>query len=58
MTLSPPTQITFIVSLILAILSLLVRYTDVAIPLVSGYSYETLLAGFLLLLIGVLFRGV
>jgi hypothetical protein len=38
-------------------LSLLVHYANVAIPIVSGHSYETLLAGFLLLLAGNLFRG-
>ena len=57
MNLSPPTQVTFIVSLLLVILALLVRYADVAIPIVSGHSFETLLVGFLLLLAGVLFRG-
>jgi hypothetical protein len=57
MNLSPPTQVTFILSLLLVILALLVRYADVAIPIVSGHSFETLLIGFLLLLAGVLFRG-
>jgi hypothetical protein len=42
----------------LAILALLVRYAHAAIPVVSTYPFETLLAAFLLLLAGNLFRGV
>jgi hypothetical protein len=57
MNLSPPSQVTFILSVILAVLALLVRYADVAIPVVSGNSFETMLVAFLLLLAGVLFRG-
>jgi hypothetical protein len=57
MGLSAPSQVTFILSVSLAVLSLLVRYADVAIPVVSGYSYGTMLVAFLLLLAGVLFRG-
>jgi hypothetical protein len=57
MNLSPPSQITLILSVLLAVLALLVRYADVAIPVVSGHSFETMLAAFLLLLAGVLFRG-
>jgi hypothetical protein len=44
-------------SVLLAVLALLVRYAGVAIPVVSGHSFETMLAAFLLLLAGVLFRG-
>ena len=57
MNLSPPSQVTFILSVVLAVLALLVRYADVAIPVVSGHSFETMLVAFLLLLAGVLFRG-
>ena len=57
MNLSPPSQVTFIISVLLAVLALLVRYADVAIPVVSGHSFETMLVAFLLLLAGVLFRG-
>jgi len=55
--LSPPSQVTFILSVLLAVLALLVRYADVAVPVVSGHSFETMLVAFLLLLAGVLFRG-
>jgi hypothetical protein len=57
MNLSPPSQITLILAVLLAVLALLVRYASVAIPVVSGHSFETMLAAFLLLLAGVLFRG-
>jgi hypothetical protein len=57
MHLSPPSQVTFILSVLLAVLALLVRYAGAAIPVVAGHSFETILAAFLLLLAGVLFRG-
>ena len=57
MNLTPPSQLTFVLSVFLAILALLVRYAHVAVPLVSNHSFETLLVGFLLLLAGVIFRG-
>jgi hypothetical protein len=55
--LTPPTRLTFIVSVILAILALLVHYAHVSIPVVSDHVFETLLIGYLVLLIGNLFRG-
>jgi hypothetical protein len=55
--LSPPSQAAFFLSVLLAVLALLVRYAHVGIPLVSGYSFETLLVAFLLLLAGNMFRG-
>jgi hypothetical protein len=57
MNLTPPSQLAFVLSIFLAILTLLVRYAHVAIPVVSHHSFETLLVGFLLLLAGVIFRG-
>ena len=55
--LSPPSRAVFIIAVLLAILALLVRYAHAAIPVVSAYSFETLLVAFLLLLAGNLFRG-
>jgi hypothetical protein len=55
--LTPPTRLTFIVSVVLAILALLVHYGHVSIPVVSAYVFETLLIGYLVLLAGNLFRG-
>jgi len=56
--LTPPTKLTFILSLILVILALLVRYAHVAIPVVGAHVFETLLIGYLVLLAGNLFRGI
>jgi hypothetical protein len=57
MGLTPPSQLAFFIAVLLAILALLVHYAHAAIPVVSAHSFETLLAGFLILLAGVLFRG-
>jgi hypothetical protein len=57
MNLSAPSQLTFSLAVFLAALALLVRYAHVAIPVVSDHSFESLLAAFLLLLAGSLFRG-
>lgn len=55
--LSPPTQVVFFISLLLAILALLAQYTTLSIPVVSGHTFETLVIAFLLLLAGNLFRN-
>ena len=55
--LTPPTKVTFFVSVVLVILALLVRYAHVSIPLVSPHVFETLLIGYLVLLVGNLSRG-
>jgi hypothetical protein len=54
--LTPPSRAVFILSVFLALLALLVRYAHVA-PVVSTYTFETLLVAFLLLLAGNLFHG-
>jgi hypothetical protein len=36
MNLSPPSQVTFILAVVLAVLALLVKYASVAIPLHTG----------------------
>ena len=55
--LTPPTRLTFIVSVVLVILALLVHYANVSIPVVSAHVFETLLIGYLVLLAGNLIRG-
>ena len=57
MGLTAPSQAAFFLAVLLAVLSLLVRYADVVIPIVHGHSFETLLAAFLLLMAGNIFRG-
>lgn len=44
-----PSQLALFLSVLL-ILALLVRYANVAIPVVGNHSFETLLVGFLILL--------
>ena len=44
------------VSVILVTLTLLVRYAHVSIPVVSAHVFETLLIGYLVLLVGNLFN--
>jgi len=57
--LTPPSIIIFVISVIFAIISLLIYYRVVAIPVINPrYVYELLLIGYLLLLGGVVFRGV
>ena len=56
--LTPPSRVTFILSVFLTLLAVLVRYAHVHILVViSTYPFETLLVAFLLLLAGNLFRG-
>ena len=55
--LTPPTRLTFILSVVLVILALLVRYAHVSVPVVSEHVFETLLIGYLVLLAGNLLRG-
>ena len=55
--LTPPTRLTFILSVVLVILALLVRYAHVSVPVVSAHVFETLLIGYLVLLVGNLFRA-
>ena len=55
--LSPPTRPTFFIAVLLALLALLVRYAHVNIPVVSEYTFETLLIAFLVLLAGNLWKG-
>ncbi len=55
--LTPPTRLTLILSVVLVILALLVRYAHVSVPVVSTHVFETLLIGYLVLLAGNLLRG-
>ena len=55
--LTPLSRAIFFLSVLLAVLALLVRYANVAIPVVSHYTFETLLLAFVLLLAGNMFVG-
>ena len=52
-----PTTLTFVVSVLLAVLALLVTYGGTAIPYVSGNAFLTLLIAWIVLVLGVLMPG-
>lgn len=57
--LTPPSMLVFIVSIVFAIVSILIYYRIVAIPIINPrYVYELLLIGYVVLLIGVIFRRI
>jgi hypothetical protein len=57
--LTPPSMLFFVISVVFAVLSLLIYYRVVQIPIINPrYVYELLLIGYLVLLIGVTFRRV
>ena len=57
--LTPPTIVVFVISIIFAIVSLLIYYRVVSIPVINPrYVYELLLIGYLLLVAGVVFRRI
>lgn len=58
-SLTPPSMLLFVLSLVFAVLSLLIYYRVVSIPVINPrYVYELLLLGYAILLIGVVFRRV
>lgn len=58
-TLTPPSMLLFIISVVCAIISLLIYYRVVQIAIINPrYVYELLLIGYLVLIAGVLFRRV
>jgi hypothetical protein len=57
--LTPPSIPVFVIALILAVIALLVHYAHVAIPLVTAArAFDVLAVAFIIMLVGVLFRGV
>jgi len=57
--LTPPSFIVFVISVILALLAVLMHYGHVAVPIVgASRAFDVLMAGYVVMLIGVLFRGV
>ncbi len=58
MTLSKPKTITFLISAVLGILSLLATYSGVSIPVVSGNAYIFMIIAWVVLVAGNLLRGV
>ena len=57
--LTPPSFVVFVISVILALAAVLVHYGHVAVPLIgSAHVFDVPLAGYVVMLIGVLFKGV
>jgi hypothetical protein len=56
--LTPPSFIVFVISVILALAAVLVHYGHVSIPIVGAHVFDVLVAGYVVMLIGVLFKGV
>jgi hypothetical protein len=57
--LTPPSMLLFAISVVCAVISLLIYYRVVQIPIINPrYVYELLLIGYIILLIGVTFRRV
>jgi len=59
LALTPPSMLIFVLSVVFAVLSILIYYRVVQIPIINPrYVYELLLIGWVLLVIGVVFRRV
>jgi hypothetical protein len=56
--LTPPTQLTLLISVVLAILAVILHYTGISIPLVGTHTFGVLLIGYLVLLAGNLIEGI
>jgi hypothetical protein len=57
--LTPPSMLMFAISVVFAVISLLIYYRVVQIPIINPrYVYELLLIGYIILVIGVIFRRV
>jgi hypothetical protein len=58
MWLTPPSRVTFIIAMVLAIIALLVQYASAKIPMATGHAFDTLLLAFLVLLAGNLLKDI
>ena len=57
--LTPPSVIVFVISLVLAALALLVHYAHVSVPIINASRvFDVLAIGYVVLMVGVLFRRV
>jgi hypothetical protein len=58
-TLTPPSVIVFVISLVLAVLALLVHYAHVSVPIINASRvFDVLALAYVILTAGVLIRGV
>jgi hypothetical protein len=57
--LTPPSLVIFLISVVLALIALLVRYAHVSVPIVSASRiFDVLAIAYVVLVIGVLFRRI
>jgi hypothetical protein len=57
--LTPPTVLIFGISLVLAVVALMVHYGHVSMPLINtSHVFDVLAAAYVVLMMGVLFRGI
>jgi hypothetical protein len=57
--LTPPSLMIFVISLVLALIALLIRYAHVSIPIISSSRvFDVLAIAYVVLVIGVLFRRI
>ena len=56
--LTPPAQATFIVSVVIAAIAVILHYAHIAIPHVTETNFVTLLVGCIVLLAGNVYKGV
>jgi len=57
--LTPPSVLIFGISLVLAVLAFLVHYAHVSVPIINASrGFDVLAIAYVILMVGVLFRGV
>jgi hypothetical protein len=57
--LTPPSVLIFSISLVLAVLALMVHYAHVSMPIINAsHVFDVLAVAYIVLMVGVLFRGI
>jgi hypothetical protein len=57
--LTPPSLVIFAISLVLAVLAMLVHYAHVSVPIINASRvFDVLTIAYIVLMVGVLFRGI
>jgi hypothetical protein len=56
--LTPPTQLTLLISVLLAILAAILHYAGISIPIVGTHHFAMLLLAYLVLLAGNVIEGI
>jgi hypothetical protein len=56
--LTPPTQLTLLISFVLAVLAVILHYAHIELPIVGTHTFGLLLLGYLVLLAGNVIEGI